>query len=147
MVVDAGPPPPPTATGSMTVNGVSRMLTNGFGTPSVTSLRLHLNTNDVPPAQVQMTVVLPANASVGVSYMCGGPEPVLLSARWIVSGQIAFFTLDQTCDVRLTQLAPDAGDDYAGTFTGTMTFEPRSALDAGFQLLTVTNGTFTVRRF
>ena len=134
LVVDAGPPPPPTASGSMTVNGAPLMLTNGFGTPSASSLRLQLNSDQSAVPQLQVTMVLPANASVGVAQLCGGPG-VLFTARWIVGGQIAFFTLDQTCEVRLTQLAADAGDDYAGTFSGTATFEPRSALDAGFQVL------------
>lgn len=146
MAFDAGPPPPQTASGSMTVNGVNYMLTGGFATLTMNSLQLRLLSPTVDP-QIQISIVVPASVTAGSAQLCSGPDPILFSGQWRVNNRIAFFTLNQTCDVRVSQIAADIGDDYAGTFSGTAEFDTRSALDPGFNVMTITNGNFTVQRF
>jgi hypothetical protein len=143
--VDAGPPPR-TVFGSMTVNGMSYPLSSGYGTESLLNHQLHLGTNDAIDPRVQVTLVLPGDAGAGFSAVCGGPESVLFAARWITDAGIAFFTLNPTCAVTLSSVATAIDQDYAGTFSGTLDLEPRSVLNPGFSVMTITAGTFTVHR-
>ena len=46
----------------------------------------------------------------------------------------------------LSSVATAVDQDYRGTFSGTLDLEPRSVLDAGFSVMTITGGTFTVHR-
>lgn len=143
--VDAGPPPR-VVFGSMTVNGTPLTLSSGYGTQSLNNHQLRIGTDDMINPLVQVTLVLPADAGVGFSAACGGPESVLFATRWIVDGGVAFFTRNPTCAVTLSQVATAIDEDYRGTFSGTVDFEPRSVLDAGFPVMTITSGTFTVHR-
>lgn len=143
--VDAGPPPR-VVFGSMTVNGTPSMLSSGYGTQSLLNHQLRLGTSDAVSPQAQVTLVLPGDAGPGFSATCGGPAGILFASRWIVDGGIAFFTLNPTCLVTLSQVATMIDQDYRGTFSGTVDLEPRSVLDAGFPVMTITNGSFTVRR-
>ena len=144
-MVDAGPPPR-LVFGSMTVNGTPSTLSSGYGTQSLNNHQLRIGTDDTVNPLVQVTLVLPADAGVGFSAVCGGPESVLFATRWIADGGIAFFTLNPTCAVTLSQVATAIDEDYRGTFSGTVDFEPRSVLDAGFPVMTITSGNFTVHR-
>jgi hypothetical protein len=144
--VDAGPPPPRTVFGSMTVNGTPYPLSSGYGTQSLLNHQLHLGTDDGVEPRLQVTLVLPADAGAGFSAVCGGPESVLFAARWITDAGIAFFTLNPTCTVGLSSVATAIDEDYRGTFSGTLDLEPRSVLNPGFSVMTVTGGNFTVHR-
>lgn len=145
VVVDAGPPPQ-TVFGAMTVNGTPYVLSTGYGTQTLLNHQLRLGTSDAVEPRVQVTLVLPGDAGAGFSAACGGPQAVLFATRWILDGGVAFFTLNPTCTVTLSQVATALDEDYRGTFSGTADLEPRSVLDAGFDVITITNGTFTVRR-
>lgn len=144
--LDAGPPPPRTVFGSMTVNGTPHMLSSGYGTQSTNNHQLRLGTSDLAQPQIQVTLVLPVSSGPGSSAVCGGSSGILFAARWIQDGAIAFFTLNPTCNVGLTQVATQIDEDYRGTFSGALDWEPRSVLDAGFPVMTITNGSYTVRR-
>ena len=143
--VDAGPPPR-TVFGSMTVNGTPYMLSSGYGTQSLNNHQLHLGTDDAIDPRIQVTLVLPGDAGPGFSAACGGPQSVLFAARWIADAGIAFFTLNPACTVTLSSVATAIDQDYRGTFSGTLDLEPRSVLDAGFPVMTITAGSFTVHR-
>jgi hypothetical protein len=143
--VDAGPPPQ-TVFGAMTVNGTPYMLSSGYGTQTLLNHQLRLGTSDAVDPRIQVTLVLPGDAGPGFSAACGGPEAILFATRWMVDGGVAFFTLNPTCQVTLSQVATAVDEDYRGTFSGTADLEPRSVLDAGFQVMTITSGTFTVHR-
>ena len=143
--IDAGPPPQ-VVFGSMTVNGTPYMLSSGYGTQSLNNHQLHLGTDDAIDPRIQVTLVLPGDAGPGFSAACGGPQSVLFAARWIADAGIAFFTLNPACTVTLSSVATAIDQDYRGTFSGTLDLEPRSVLDAGFPVMTITAGTFTVHR-
>ena len=143
--VDAGAAPR-VVFGSMTVNGTPYVLSSGYGTQSLLNHQLRVGTPDGVSPQVQVTLVLPGDAGPGFSAACGGPAGLLFASRWIADGGIAFFTLNPTCLVTLSQVATMVDQDYRGTFSGTVNLEPRSVLDAGFPVMTITNGSFTVRR-
>lgn len=146
VVVSDGGRPPRVVFGSMTVNGTPYELWSGYGTRSPRTHQLRLGTDDFVEPRVQVTLVVPADAGVGFSAACGGPQSVLFSTQFIRDGGTAFFTLNQQCQVALSKVAADAGDDYEGTFSGSVDLDPRSVLDAGFSTMSITNGTFRVHR-
>lgn len=144
---DAGPPPPQSVFGSVKVNGVPYQLTTGFGTQAARTHQLRMSSGGETNPRLQVSVVFPADAGAR-TLVCGGPEGVLLAAQYSTDGGVAFFNLNPTCTVVVTQVAWGANDggEYRGTFTGTLDFEPRSALDAGFPVMNLTDGTFRVVR-
>jgi hypothetical protein len=148
MPVDAGRTEH-TVFGAMTLNGTPFELWSGYGTVSPRTHQFRLITDDLVDPRVQMTLVVPLDAGAGFTAACGGPQPIILSAQYIVGDAgTAFFTLNQACLIRLSKVAAAVGEEYQGTFSGSVDLDPRSALDAGFQTLTITNGTFRmVRQF
>jgi hypothetical protein len=144
--VDAGPPPPRTVFGQMTVNGVQHELSSGYGTANLTSTQLRLGTADGVPVRYQVTLVLPPNPGANFMGTCGMTAGVFFSAQQIQDAGTAFFTLNPTCTATLSAVPAMVGEDWVGTFAGTADWEPRSALDAGFGQLVITNGSFTVHR-
>jgi hypothetical protein len=136
-----------TVFGAMTVNGTPFELWSGYGTVSPRTHQFRLVTDDLVEPRIQMTIVVPLDAGAGFSAACGGPQTILFSAQYIVSDAgTAFFTRNQACLIGLSKVAGDAGEEYQGTFSGSLDVDPRSALDAGFTTLTVTNGTFRLTR-
>lgn len=131
----------------MTVNGAPHELWSGYGTQSPRTHQLRLGTDDALDSRLQVTLVVPGDAGAGFTGACGTTPSLLFSTQLIVADAgTAFFTLHQQCAVSLTRVATMAGEDYEGTFSGAVDLDPRSVLDAGFTTMTVTNGTFRVRR-
>lgn len=143
---DAGPPPPQTVFGSVAVNDTTMMLSTGYGTTATRLLTLKLGTSQAVVPYVLVGLSLPSDAGAGYATTCANPS-VLFSAQYSTDAGLAYFTLNPTCSVTLSQVASSAdGGEYQGTFSGTVDWDSRSVLDAGFGTLKLTNGTFRVKR-
>ncbi len=154
---DAGPTPdaggddgggmPPTRTvfGSMVVNGKAWELATGYGLTIGRTHQFRMGTAETNP-RILVVLVAPSDAGAGWVGACGTTPSLLLSTQWIVDGGIAYFTEQPICQVTFSQVAADVNDEYRGTFSGTLRWNPLSAVDAGFPVMTITQGDFRVVR-
>lgn len=128
--------------GEFTANGVHYDVWTGFGalTARTHSIRFGSIETGNPRINVNFSV-----SNTGTAFACSMTETTF-SAQYIVDGKIAFFTRNMTCDIALTQIPAAVDGEYVGTFSGHMDHEPRSVLDAGFPTLTITSGSFRVKR-
>lgn len=147
--VDAGPRQR-AVFGDMTVNGAPHELKSGY-VGMATTLQFNLGTDDTVSPRLLVRLILPGDAGAGFTAPCNtmpgnGPVVLFVAQQIVEDAGTAYFTLNPTCTVSLSQVAAMQGETYIGTFSGSAELDPRSVLDAGYGTFTVTNGSFTVTR-
>ena len=143
--VDAGPPPR-TVFGSMQVNGVTHELWTGYSIGTPTTRQFRFGTTPTVNPRYQVSIITPASITAGYTATCATDPKLFFFAQYVSDGGIGFYTEAPECSVTLTQVPAEAGQNFEGTFSGTLGLDVRSVLDAGGPSLLITNGTFRVER-